>query len=351
MAPSPAVIDRNARPMGSFVRFTDPSITAARIGPGATPVIVRNHWSVEQAAARKSAETMLPASALYTGEIITAAIDESYTSQPAMAGAVVLDSRMSRVMLEDRIYTLRGWHVLADEPERISGAELTATGVDGPVAVTALRAGDRVAISDVDKTATSDRLVTVIEPAAPYNRSAETRYRDEDGAVQVGKIKSDATVDVHDRSISALTLPERVVLAEHRGAPIPATRVVKTSDLSEHIGATFLTSTDGKVIAGELREETLRQPYGGERKKYTLVPRGQERGFEIPQRAGRAVRFDGGDIGQVRAAFDLTGGHDAARMHERSAVVEVAGGGTSVESTTAPSIEHEPPRAGGPSLR
>lgn len=351
VVPSPAVIDRNARPMGSFVRFTDPSVTAARIGPGATPVIVRNHWTPEQVAARKSAETMLPASALYTGEIITAAVDESYTAQPAMAGAVVLDSRMSRVMLEDRMYTLRGWHVLADEPERITRAELTATGVDGPVAVTALRAGDRVAISDVDKTATSDRLVTVIEPAAPYNRSAETRYRDEDGAVQVGKIKPDQKVEVRDRPISALTLPERVRLAEHRGDPIPDVRVVDAAELSEHVGATFLSRTDAKLTAGVLREERV-QSYGRAWTKYTLVPVGEDQGVEVSQRVGdEAVRFDGADLEDIRSAFDFTGGHDAACMHQRPAEVETAGGGTSLKSRTISPIEHEPPRAGGPALR
>src|SRR5699024_8696591 len=78
IVPVEGVIDQGRRGQGMLVRVTDPSAKDERIAP-TTHVIVTDRWTPQQVEARRASETMIPAGALYPGEIITAAVDETFT--------------------------------------------------------------------------------------------------------------------------------------------------------------------------------------------------------------------------------------------------------------------------------
>src|SRR5699024_1892714 len=81
----------------------------------------------------------------------------------------------------------------------------------------------------------TDRLVTVMSTGSAYARSAETEYRTDDGTMQTGKVKTDSVVHVQDRAISALSLAERLQLAEHRGTPIPGAQALTGGQLDDNV--------------------------------------------------------------------------------------------------------------------
>lgn len=349
--PAEAVIDSEARPYGTFVRVTDPAAAGAEL-LSSTDVIVKDYWTAEQVQARKTAETMLPAGQLYPGEIITDAVDETYTPRPDVAGAVLVDRFRKQAMLRGEMMTLRGWHVHSEEPERVGGQELAALDMAKPIPATELRIGDRVQINEIDRDAKSDRMVTVVNVGSPFGRSAETAYRTDDGTVQGGKIKLDATVRVQDRAISALSLRERVQLADHRGAPIPGVSVVPRSEFSDHIGAAVLRRQNGGLVQGSLREEKLNRPGYGLSSKFTIEVPGQRYGIEVGRGEGHLVTIEGASVDEVRSAFSLPGAREASRMERPDEAKESPSSQTRPAASTAPPTPELPTqRPGGPGIR
>lgn len=340
------VVDRDG-----LVRIPDPSAEDGKL-IAVERVLVRDHWTPEQVQARKAAATMLPAGALYPGEVITAAVDETYAARPDAVGAVFVDRLRDQAMLGGESISIRGWRVRTEGPERVAGDELTALGVDGPVPATELRVGDRVRINEVDRDAKTDRVVTVMSVGSPYDRSAATAYRTDDGTVQTGKVKIDATVHVQDRATTALSLHEQLRLAEHRGTPIPGTRAVPSGEIGEHVGAPVLYRQGMELIAGTLRREEHRYSSSTPpATRYTIEQPGKSHGPQIRAGADQLVRVDG-DLVQARAALDLTGGHEAARMARPAEPRESASTpARSAPTTATPPMEAPSQLPSGPSAR
>ncbi|GAB4097639.1 lactate dehydrogenase [Brachybacterium horti] len=348
LVPAEAVVEKTGAREGQMVRVVDPAAANARVVPRGV-VIVRDRWTPQQVEARRAAETMLPVGALYEGQIITAAVDEAYTAHPEMAGAVLVDSTMRQAMLEGQLVSVRGWRVQAEDPIRVSGNELAAVGVDGPIAVDRLREGDRVRIKEIDRDAKTDRVVTVVSPADAYTRSAETGYVTDDGTVQTGKIKSDAVVNVEDRAISALTPPERVRLAQHQGTPIDGVSIIPAGELSEHVGATVIVRSQGVPVAGVLRQEARSIPGRSETWRSTTVELGDKsRGLRVGTED--LVKVDG-EVGPVLAQFDLTGGHEASRMSQDVPAADKTISNTPRSTVTPPPVNGPDQRRSGPGVR
>lgn len=308
-----AVVDSEAYPDG--VRVTDGTDKDSSAGLPSREVIVRDYYTPEQLDTRRSAEDMLGSGVLYPGEIIADAVDESWSRRPEIAGAVFVDPLRDRVMLDGDLSSVRGWRVTVEQPERIGGDDLAALGVEGKIDVSDLRQGDRVAIGQVDRDAKSDRIVTVLRPASRYDRSAETAYRTDDGVAQTGRIKPGSRVEVKDRAISALSLAERVVLAEYRDQPIPDARVVSRAELGEHEGGTFLVREGAEMVQGTLQKKV--QPSTGNFRppvESFVLRTPERREIDLRTKSDEALILvdEGADVAKTAAAFDLTGGRAAA---------------------------------------
>ena len=353
IAPVEGVIDQGRRGQGMLVRVTDPSAKDERIAP-TTHVIVKDRWTPQQVEARRASETMIPAGALYPGEIITAAVDETFTARHDVTGAVFVNMLHDRAMLSGQEFSVRGWRVQAESPERVDTEELAALGVDGAVPASELRTGDRVRINEIDRDAKTDRLVTVMSTGSAYARSAETEYRTDDGTMQTGKVKTDSVVHVQDRAISALSLAERLQLAEHRGTPIPGAQALTGGQLDDNVGAKVLCRQGPELVEGILRSEVKRDGYGFSARsvtQYTLEQPDQRQGMTIRPGINEVVRVDG-DIAQTRAALDLTGGHPASRMAPSASVSEEAArSARGVPDAATPPLEGPVSGPSGPGIR